>query len=821
MPSNRRTSNEYFEPEPSRNMGSLEAKNGLKRQQNSRIVKEFVQLPQGNKGNAQGTVKAPGDCPRQCVTRTAAKNDELVKHMSNLPSYLLRAGKQENIQEKALNVGVLDWGRLQNWKHRQNGSPTGGGSNISSKSSSLSQKTTAKSFSLPNTVPADAQANKRKQLELRKKGLQHLETDEKRSGSLWLRTSALPITVPEDTLSDKSKELEMRKKEMQNSDDSKHLPGELKNMALLFPKRSAQYSSTLEKPPELLDKNLTKVKSPDDFIQKSEKPHSQIPHSCPLPSRFECDSETDLMAEGLELLSDASLSSFNSKNKGHILLLSECKEQKKVESETASNETLEMLDQEMAELANFKSRRNQASHRRFSFSFSQMGRSFSFKEGPVVQKLSSYVSVKSGPVKSEAAVCLDDSSREKVKSQNGTRPSSLRRMLAPLLGPKSLNSLGCTEILQPLEGSLNCGDSWPTASDSFKKEKHELSTIQALMQLTLKDGLPLFKFVVDNSSNILVATMKMSSSGGGEMEQNYTFYSVNEIKKKIGGWLSQGSKERSCSYAYDTIGEMKISSSYMSNVKDSNNQNLIRESVLFGVDYGQANQASQKFTCNIELAAVVVKMPKEDFIHGVKKSCKDTTKRGFTESLQKDGCCFNFNENEGSNSTTVILPGAIHSLPNRGSPSPLIHRWRSGGSCDCGGWDVGCKLRILSNQNGSSNSQMTCQACLNPNCVELFVQDETQQIRPVFSLAPHKHGLYTIQFDPAISALQAFFISVTVICCQKSSILLEVNELSSEKVFEESALKGSDGMGKKSTTLLGKMPTKYAPNPPLSPFGRV
>lgn len=43
--------------------------------------------------------------------------DELVKHMSNLPSYLQR----ENLKDKkALNFGVLDWDRLENWKQSKN-----------------------------------------------------------------------------------------------------------------------------------------------------------------------------------------------------------------------------------------------------------------------------------------------------------------------------------------------------------------------------------------------------------------------------------------------------------------------------------------------------------------------------------------------------------------------------------------------------------------------------------------------------------------------------------------------------------------------------
>lgn len=797
MPTNRRTSNEYLEPERAKNMGSIEARNGIKRQQDSKI-NEAGLLPHRTQRNSQTRVsqrtgKSSGDCQDQNVKSTATKNDELVRYMSNLPKYLQHVAKQDNSGANPLNVGVLDWGRLEKWKHTRKDSPTRGRNNVSSKSSSSSSRTAAKPVSLPSTGPGYPKAYKRKQSELSKKVSQNSESDDKRSNSLPLKMTAkscaLPSKVPDGSLSVKSKQLEVKKKELQDSKiaDAHHQPGDLKNIVLLRPKRSAR-ESTLVECPELSDGTLTKAKPEDELTEKSVKTHSEASRSGPTFVPTKCDSEEDMMTQGLEPLSDLSHSSFNSENKGSSLMPSKSQKRNKVESENASNETLRVLDQEMAELAN-KRNRNQSGHHRFSFSLnlSRMSRSFSFKEGSDVQQSSSSdVSVKSGPVGSDASGCFNDINIEKVKAQNRTRSSPLRRML-DLRKPKSLNSLGFGEVLEPLKGSLSSSNLRPTsASESFKKEKHEPSTIQALMQLTLKDGLPLFRFVVNNSNNILAASMKIpTSSVGDDMVQNYTFYSVNEVKKKIGSWISQGSKEKSCGYSYDVIGQMKISSSNIPDAKDFNNDSLIRESVLFGVDHQQqATQISQKLNCNIELAAAVIKTPKD----------------------------------EDSNSTIVILPGAIHGLPNKGLPSPLIHRWRSGGSCDCGGWDIGCKLRILSNQNG-----ITCPASLNPDCVELFVQGETRPLsRPIFSLALHKHGLYTIEFNSSLSALQAFFISMTVLCCQKSSDLVEASSLSKAKVLE-SVLnsKGSDGIETKPTMAMGKMPVKYTPIPPLSPVGRV
>lgn len=50
---------------------------------------------------------------------------------------------------------------------------------------------------------------------------------------------------------------------------------------------------------------------------------------------------------------------------------------------------------------------------------------------------------------------------------------------------------------------------------------------------------------------------------------------------------------------------------------------------------------------------------------------------------------------------TVILPSGCHGRPSGSDskgPSPLIKRWREGGKCDCKGWDLGCGMMVLTDQ---------------------------------------------------------------------------------------------------------------------------
>ncbi|XP_022767631.1 uncharacterized protein LOC111311994 [Durio zibethinus] len=929
-------------------------------QQNSKIGKEKAELPQANLrlknqgelkvkngitfsyGNPPGELgkyqihstfvqtKSLGDYQGQPLKGKPTKEEELVRYMSNLPGYLQRVDTGENLQEKALNVGVLDWARLEKWKYQQRHIPTITGNDVSSTSTNSSLKTKTKSSALSSAVPKDAYANKSKQhsstcsslssshedgfprgakpstqkvrhfqdtafkstvdqqkktpkthtsfgktysdvvLEKGKKKVldQKIASEMGNISSNMRNLWASPLpnetaiageggaakrveqrleidvnkkdldqknTLDVEASSSKSgnyavslgsrKKLsaesdKTEKKETQESEiglTHQHSPGECKNVALHLPR--SYRNSFFEEPRELLDETLNEANRNSfsyDFLQKVHFGElcSEVPHSCPLPS--------EMMEQGREPSSDASHGSACSNNTGNIRTQGMCSAENKIKSQDADNETLKILQEEMAELATRKSRTNSPS-RRFSFSLSRIGRSFSFKEGSAVPQLSStYVSVRSGPLRSDSSVFSDDANREKVHTR--TRSSPLRRMLDPLLKSKGLNSFPFTDTVQPLKGSLNSSTPRPVnTNESLLEEKFGSSTVQALLQVTIKNGLPLFRFVVDNGSNMLATTVKsLSSTAKGESDQNYIFYCVSKIKKKSGSWISQGNKEKNCGYIYNIIGQMKISNSHISDLtaQDSCNQYLVRESVLFGVEQRQADQASAKFTAKTELAAVVIKMPGKT--NDVQEGDNNKMKKGFSECLATDRFTCDSVEIASFNGTIVILPGGVHSLPIKGIPSPLIERWKSGGLCDCGGWDVGCKLCILSNQySRCCKISRTCQACLNPNRLELNVQGEAQKNRPTFSLVPHKNGIYTIEFSSSITALQAFFISIAVISCQKSSGLPEFSYLSNGKVIKETVVNGSRGMENKPAIVLGTMPAKYAPNPPHSPVGRV
>lgn len=106
---------------------------------------------------------------------------------------------------------------------------------------------------------------------------------------------------------------------------------------------------------------------------------------------------------------------------------------------------------------------------------------------------------------------------------------------------------------------------------------------------------------------------------------------------------------------------------------------------------------------NFELAAVVVKdhipnSQKEEAGGWGLKFLKKVGVKQTTKSVEAS-TAFDCYRNNGDCSTSVdiLIPAGLHGGPRttNGGPSSLTERWRSGGHCDCGGWDMGCPLKIL------------------------------------------------------------------------------------------------------------------------------
>ncbi|KAJ4980023.1 hypothetical protein NE237_010803 [Protea cynaroides] len=850
------------------------------------------------------------------TNNVATQNDELVKHMSNLPFYLQHVERKTNLQEQALNFGVLDWGRLEKWKYNKKQITNRSTTYDPSASNSLSSLTTVGSSTLSGRGHCRSSAHQRKQShssfsnlkspndEANQSGkstkgnvsdLQGTRTAPKSSsfGKFLVAEQSLcqnsnmklqkkhkrkdsdPKIIPEKkTSSSRSKDCaisfcpkgEMKVPDGESERRAEQLrqltfnlpdnpcPGRHKNIILILPTDCSRNSSSgifkRAEPPTSVDVRSAEAncKSFSDCLRHKEEVHladiySDVPYSCPLLCRVEGSQESDmkladsLCAQGTEVPSDACGLAVtpdvvpNEKD-------SDVEENKPSSSITV--EPLYRLDPKAAEVKNL------LPNHQPSIGLGRISRSFSFKGISTIPQLrSSYVTAKSGPVRSDVLACSDDSARDKPNANTRGRSSPLRRLLDPLLKPKAGNcpepllkeSMSNHRACKSSDGHLDsstvhsvkrnlnlssCGS--VNADDSRPSEKHVESTMHALMQVTVKNGLPLFTFVVDSATDVLAATITKASTTMKESHNwVYTIYTVREVKKKSGRWVNQGSKGKNHGYASTVVGQMKVSLSQcpMLNRDNFKDHFQVREFVLFGVELRPADQEILDFHPSSELAAIVVKLPEENLGNFRNKDLLDM---GLSSYTPEGRCLCNTGENlesehiagtERVTSTVVVLPSGLHSLPSTGMPSSLVDRWKSGGSCDCGGWDMGCKLRILSNQGQCSENFISYKASSTSDRFDLFIQGGSEQNKPVFSLVPFEKGIYSVDFHGSLTLLQAFSICLAVISNRKPYDPLEVSNM-----FE--AKGPHDTMSIENDRINAHAEVEHASYvPPLSPVGRI
>ncbi|KAG2280310.1 hypothetical protein Bca52824_051530 [Brassica carinata] len=264
--------------------------------------------------------------------------------------------------------------------------------------------------------------------------------------------------------------------------------------------------------------------------------------------------------------------------------------------------------------------------------------------------------------------------------------SHLRRFIEPLLKPRATHSSGVQRKKLGITGckTVNVNDS-----------AHEKKNVRAVLQVTVKNNQPLFTFTVNKETNIIAATQKKTgSSDEGECISVYTFFSVKDYKRNS-SWLNQRGRGQTHGVIIsNVVAQMRVSSS--SSLPSSGS---IREFVLFSVELDQESVGKSDLQLKNELAAIIVKRA-------------SLNRNAVNKEVEED--------NIKDISATVILQSGVHSMPhNGGGPSSLIQRWRTGGSCDCGGWDMGCNLRILTNQH--------CKNSTTSNSFELFFLENKQQ----------------------------------------------------------------------------------------------
>ncbi|KAK1396778.1 hypothetical protein POM88_006641 [Heracleum sosnowskyi] len=424
--------------------------------------------------------------------------------------------------------------------------------------------------------------------------------------------------------------------------------------------------------------------------------------------------------------------------------------------------------------------RNASPKRLLGIGLSKIGITANSKNSAVVPQFGSkVVAANSGVEGGDNSSCSKSPTSHIPDTIRKDRASPLRRLLDPLLKPKAAKALSLPDQSNDYStssdkvstsfhvkrepSSVHSTDVNSDLTDLrassvdvvHHRETRGSSTIQAYIKVAVKNNLPLFTFTVDDNSVVLAATVKKFSLRKDDTIWIHTFFKIHETKKSV-GWLNYGPKNKE--YIPNAIAQMKVSDlqNLDSGGKHLADELISKEYVLYAADLRLFDKQPLDVQPNDELAAIVVK-PTRKSTASLTESLPDFGSSSNVRGLPMNKLSVRSHKVQ---SMTVILPGGAHGMPSKGEPSSLIERWLSGGLCDCGGWDLGCMVKVLGNQCQNSAGQF-----------ELFSQslDEVSNRTPFFALSSLNSGIFLVKFDSSISLLQAFSISIAAIDSRKPS----------------------------------------------------
>ncbi|CAK8575854.1 unnamed protein product [Lathyrus sativus] len=791
--------------------------------------------------------------------------DEMVKYMSNLPGYLQR-GREES-REKVLNVGVLDWNRLEQWKNSRKHASHRNRRSLSSnnESSSVSKdglsghsskdqgnilRQSLKSHFMASSIQDHSQTVKlsrrsighcqdfrgsfgnintkdhpnRRLKEFNTESLeQHID---KESGII--RNEQLHKAASSAMLEIRTRDGGMGKRvEKLNEPNIDNVAqGVLRKREPVvqnLPTKSEDHSLSFLAQKSEDHTRLSFSEQPKEFFRKV--PNHDISHSGALPDELSCNdsqdkgsacSSTDMESFKLPASTFSSPASTPSSPLSVRVEISppksrNAKERKQTMAKTSSaNVPLHELDQKVTS----EKSRSSSPLRQLSIGYTSRGSAC--KETGHVPHQNSLTAAEYSSDNVRSCDNLNISN-DKPGDAARSRTSPLRRLLDPLLKPKTAkfshsldssqkDSLSINKNYRSANGRFStlhpikevdrdhkAGCSAIKTVDSSKDRKHGPSTTQALLRIAVKNGLPLFTFAVNQiDGNILAAKVKnLGGSGKDECNRIYTFLTFSEVKKKNGSWMSKAGRSKEPDYLPHAVAQMKASDLHYYDLTGQNcmDSSTMKEFVLFSVKLGQGDAQEADYQPNDELAAIAIKIPKAiSFINNQHHNSRHS-------------------DNHDAVHATVVLPGGVHGFPSKGGPSSLLERWKSGGSCDCGGWDLACKLKILASENQASRKPLSSKPYFADYQFDLFVQGNEQDPRPAFSLTPLENGMSSVAFDSSLSLLQAFAICIALVDSKMPC------ELSGSRKSQTEELKA---FGKSED-----IPTSYVSNPPVSPVGRV
>ncbi|CAL5433090.1 unnamed protein product [Camellia sinensis] len=311
----------------------------------------------------------------------------------------------------------------------------------------------------------------------------------------------------------------------------------------------------------------------------------------------------------------------------------------------------------------------------------------------------------------------------------------------------------------------------------------------------------------------LCTELKDAGSFENSMVTEFVLYDVAHGRRSV---AARGNPNQSS----DVVKPPKVSSqssvggtSKLDNVSD---QSKLKLQLKHSTDNGHFDKltphpwALEDLHPSLEIAAVVIQVPfakRESLKHKGGDEKSDQPHPNLLDLSAMEERKKGIGDCSSTTKVNVVTPSGNHSLPSSESrgPSPLLDRWRLGGGCDCGGWDMACPLTVFGSPNIQSGEDYLLVENQRP--LELFVQGSK--------------GKYTGVDHDSYRGGTVFKASIAV-GHEREKQLLQCNSL---RVFIEEEVKDLiEAVTEEEKRKVGKMeeiPPSFKLNPPFSPIARV
>lgn len=226
---------------------------------------------------------------------------------------------------------------------------------------------------------------------------------------------------------------------------------------------------------------------------------------------------------------------------------------------------------------------------------------------------------------------------------------------------------------------------------------------------------------------------------------------------------------------------------------------------------------------HLEIAAIVIQIPfvKKGNLKNLEAGDRYISGHQKTRTISDDHT--NFAE------VKVVTPMGRHGFPSSEEvgPSSLLDRWRFGGGCECGGWDMGCPILVFD----TVNSESAASVIGTEQPIVLLAKGKKEKT-PALTITSNGEGQYAVDFLAQLSALQAFSICISILHGSEASTAISQDK-NNHKLYSDSlkllledevrhiieAI--SEEEKRKTKKRVEQVPPSFFLDPPFSPIGRV